>query len=329
MAVEVKGMKTWSKLAKNKRRPSEYEIVTTNLQTRNRKRDQAYELSPAPDLGMNEWYRKYVFDSPLQHDDWEEFRDPDQLIYRVYTRNQDVQEDYVDGLLDDHNEIEHDKGLSDEWLTVLEELYTPRRYVQSALQMGAAYLIQIAPASTITAASGFQEGDEFRWLSRIAYRTRELQISHPDRGFATNERDRWENDAAFQGLRELLENMMGTYDFGEAFVALNLVAKPVTDETLRELGAAARRFDDHLLALLIDNQMRDSERSRRWSAALVEFCAERGDNKAVINGWIEKWMPMAEKAVRSYCDALPESDGAADAAIARVQAFHRSLVTSA
>ena len=30
MAVELRKMKTWSKLAKNKRRPSEYEIVTTN-----------------------------------------------------------------------------------------------------------------------------------------------------------------------------------------------------------------------------------------------------------------------------------------------------------
>jgi len=329
MAVELRGMKTWSKLAKNKRRPSEYEIVTTNLQTRNRHRDQAYELSPAPDLAMNEWYRKNVFDSPLQHDDWEEFRDPDELIYRVYTRNQDVQEDYIDGLLNDHNEIEHDKGLSAEWLDVLENIYTPRRYLQMALQMGAAYLLQISPASTLTAASGFQEGDEFRWMSRIAYRTRELQISHPDRGFATKERERWENGDALQGLRELMEKVLVTYDFGEAVVALNLVAKPAADETLRELGTAARHCDDHLLALLIDNQMRDSERSRRWSASLVEFCADQGDNKNVINKWIEKWMPLAEKAIHLYCAALPDSPGAAESAIKRVQAYHRSLATSA
>ena len=57
MTVEVRGMKTWSKLAENKRRPSEYEVVTTNLQTRTRYRDQAYELSPAPDLDMNAWCR--------------------------------------------------------------------------------------------------------------------------------------------------------------------------------------------------------------------------------------------------------------------------------
>ncbi|SVC72862.1 uncharacterized protein METZ01_LOCUS325716, partial [marine metagenome] len=116
---------------------------------------------------------------------------------------------------------------------------------------------------------------------------------------------------------------------GEAFVALNLVAKPAADETLRELGAAARHSDDHLLALLIDNQMRDGERSRRWSAALVEFSTPHSDNKAVIQGWIDKWVPLAAKAIETYCAALPDNAGIADAAIGRLQAFHRSLSTSA
>ena len=170
-------MKTWSKLAKNKRRPSEYEIVTTNLQTRNRHRDSAYELSPAPDLSMNEWYRKHVFDSPLQHDDWEEFRDPDALIYRVYTRSQDSQEEYIDGVLNEHNEIGHDADLAPEWLDTLETLYTPRRYLQVTLQMTAAYILQIAPASTITACAGFQEEMSFAGCNALliglgSYRSR-------------------------------------------------------------------------------------------------------------------------------------------------------------
>ena len=80
--------------------------------------------------------------------------------------------------------------------------------------------------------------------------------------------------------------------------------------------------------LLVDNQMRDCERSRRWSAAVVEFCADGGDNKAVINGWIDKWMPLATKAIAGYCAALPGSDGIADAALGRVRAYHRSLATS-
>jgi toluene monooxygenase system protein E len=324
MTVEVRGMKTWSKLAENKRRPSEYEVVTTNLHTRNRHRDQAYELSPAPGLAMNEWYRKYVFDSRLRHEDWEQFRDPDELIYRVYTRVQDGQEDYIDGLLDEYDEIDHDETLAADWLDVLERLYTPRRYLQTALQMAAAYLLQIAPASTLTACAGFQEGDEFRWLSRAAYRTRELQMAHPDRGFGTKDRERWEQDPALQGLRELMEKALATYDWGENFVAVNLVAKPAADETLRELGIAARHNGDTLLALLADNQLRDSDRSRRWSTAVVKFCANP-DNNAVITEWIEKWMPLARKAVADYCAALPDSDGTADAAVGRIEDFHRSL----
>jgi toluene monooxygenase system protein E len=325
VSAELRGMKVWSKLAKNKRRPSEYEIVTTNLQTRHRHRTQAYELSPAPDLAMNQWYLQYVFDSPLQHGDWEEFRDPDQLIYRVYTRIQDGQEDYIDGLLDEHDQIGHDAGLSAGWLDTLERLYTPRRYLQAALQMAAAYVLQIAPASTITTAAGFQEADELRWLSRIAYRTRELANAHPDRGFGRAERRHWEELECWQGIRELMERVLATYDWGENVVALNLVAKPVVDETLRELGNAAKHYGDPLLAMLADNQMRDSERSRRWTGALVQFCSTNPDNQQVIRDWVANWTPLGNRAIEAYCSAIPEGAGRAEATIRRVHEFHRSL----
>lgn len=325
MAAEIKGMKTWSGLAGNRRRPSEYEVVTANLQTRTRHPDQAYELSPAPLLPMNAFYKRNVTESPLRHDDWEGFRDPDELIYRVYTRLQDQQEQYVDGLLDEHNEIGHDTTLSPEWLAALERFYTPRRFLQTALQMGAAYLVQIAPASTVTACAGFQDGDEFRWLSRVAYRTRELQKAHPVRGFGKSERATWEEDDAWQGFRALLEKTLATYDWGEHFTALNLVAKPAADEAHRQLGRVARRFDDGLLALIADNQLRDSERSRRWSAALVSFALENETNRAVLAGWLDKWTPLAERAIRAYCGALPEQDDAAETAFAALTAFHRGL----
>ena len=88
--------------------------------------------------------------------------------------------------------------------------------------MRADYILQIAPASTITACAGFQEGDEFRWMQRIAYRTRELQIAHPNRTFGKDERKHWENAAPLQGLRELMEKTLIAYDWGESFVANNI-----------------------------------------------------------------------------------------------------------
>ena len=108
-------------------------------------------------------------------------------------------------------------------------------------------------------------------------------------------------------------------------MALNLVAKPAADEAHRQLGRVARRCDDGLLGLLAENQMRDSERSRRWSAALVSFSLENQANADALRGWIETWMPLARRAVDAYCGALPEQDDAAQAALAAVETFHRSL----
>ncbi len=324
MAIEQRTMKTWSGLASQKRRPSEYEVVTTNLHTRNRHADQAYELSPAPDLAMNVWYKEHVFESPLQCDDWEAFRDPDGLIYRVYSRMQDSQEDYIDGLLDEHSEVGHDSNLTKEWVDLLAKLYTPGRYVQSALQMNAAYIVQIAPASTLTACAGFQEGDEFRWLSRIAYRTEELRAAYPDLGFGTGEREHWEQLGALQGFRELLEKTLATYDWGENFVVGNLVAKPAVDEALRQLAVTARSFDDNLTSLMIENQLRDSDRSRRWSREVLRF-AQSDANDAVVSGWLEKWTPLANRAIDAYCSLLPNSEAAAETARLRMADFHGSL----
>ena len=325
MSVNSEGLKTWSAFLGSRKRPSEYEVVTTNLHTRTRHPDQAYELSPAPLLPMNVFYQKNVSQSPLQHLNWELFRDPDEVIYRTYTRMQDGQEEYVDGLLDEYNGIGHDASMTADWVASLERLYTPLRYLMSAFQMGSAYLVQIAPASTITACAGFQEGDDLRWLSRVAYRTRELQIAHPSRGFSKSERKSWEEARVWQGLRELLERALVATDWGESFVALNLVARPTADEALRQLGRAGRRNDDTLLGLLIDNQLRDGERSRRWSSAVVRFALEQPSNKIVIANWIQKWMPLANKALDIYCEDLPDIEGGAKLAQANIEAFHRSL----
>ena len=142
---DLKPLKTWSHLAGQRRRPSEYEIVSTNLLWST---DDEMPWSLAPDVDMNQWYLKYRDACPLKHDDWNAFRDPDELVYRTYNIMQDGQEAYVDGLLDEHNARGHDGELSAAWLETLALLYTPGRYPLHALQMGSAYLVQMAPAST-------------------------------------------------------------------------------------------------------------------------------------------------------------------------------------
>ena len=158
----------------------------------------------------------------------------------------------------------------------LPRLYTPARYAFHTVQMASHYLVQIVPSSTIRNCATYQAADALRCVSHLAYRTAELKQTYPDSGFGTAERAAWENAAAWQGFRELMEKVLVAYDWGESFVALNLVAKPAIDEVLlRQLAATGRRQGDSLLGLIADSEYRDVQRSRIWSTALVRFSGER------------------------------------------------------
>jgi toluene monooxygenase system protein E len=324
----LKPLKTWSHLSANRRRPSEYEIVSVNLHGSRSMLNERPPFELSDDLPMNEWYRRYRNETALNHQDWNAFRDPDEMTYRAYNILQDGQETYIEGLFDEFDERENDLLLPQDWLKVLARCYTPARYPFHALQMASAYVGQVAPASTITNTSYFQAADHLRLLSHTAYRTKELANRFPNLGFGSGERAIWEKDPCWQGFRELLERALATFDWSEAFVAICLVAKPMADECLlRQLGIAARRNDDTLLGMLTDAQLRDSDRARRWASALAKFLGSQAGNQDLMAGYWRKWMPLAEAAARAYCQALAggedpgEGERMAEAAIGAVADF--------
>jgi len=323
--VEVlKPLKTWSHLAGRRRKPSEYEIVSVGLHYNTRSEDAPFELDP--NMFMARWYKEHRNNCALKHPDWNAFRDPDGLVYRTYIMLQDGQETYVFGLFDQFNEREHDKALEATWAGSLARLYTPSRYLFHTLQMTSAYIMQMAPASTITNCAAFQAADSFRWMSHSAYRAKELSLTFPDKGFGRDERHYWETDAAWQGFRKLMELVLVTWDWDESFVALNLVAKPAIEEAvLRKLGEAGRHNGDTLLGMLTDAQLIDAQRHRRWATALVKMAQEVPGNADVIKGYISKWQPLADSAIDAYCAALSDAPGAAAVAKEAVRSFQASL----
>ena len=84
----LKPLRTWSHLAGRRRRPSEYEIVSTNLMYDAKNAESPFELGP--NIPLSKWFKKYRHGSPLTGRDWEEFRDPDELTYRAHVWQFDV-----------------------------------------------------------------------------------------------------------------------------------------------------------------------------------------------------------------------------------------------
>jgi toluene monooxygenase system protein E len=207
------------------------------------------------------------------------------------------------------------------WAGTLARYYTPSRYLFHTIQMASAYVGQVSPGSTITNCHYFQMADSLRWLSHTAYRTKELSMVFADKGFGTDERSYWETDPVWQGFRELMEKALTVWDWGEAIVVLNLVAKPAIEEAvLRKLGESARHNGDTLLGLLTDAQLLDSNRHRRWLAAFTKMALETPGNLELMRGWVAKWEPLADAAIEAYVGKLPHvADGAASAKAATRQ----------
>ena len=291
--------KTYWHLEHLKRKPTDYDLLTSKLLYYV---DRGFEVN----VPVEDWYRRHQKGSPLVCTDWEAFRDPRETTYTKYTELQKTKEIFVDGLLKAIDDTGYDRKLSPDWVRVLERVMAPLRYPVHGLQMVAAYVGQMAPSGRITVVSLFQAGDEMRRVQRLAYRMRQLQDTHA--GFGDRSRSVWQDDPLWQPLRRVIEQLLVTYDWGEAFVALNLALKPMFDELfLAGFGRLAQSRGDDLLARIFLSLREDCEWHRDWSRALVRMAAaDREENADAVAAWLERWRPLVVQALSAFAPVFDD-----------------------
>jgi toluene monooxygenase system protein E len=273
-----------------RRVPSEYDIASSRL---------LYYPGRefAIDSPVAEWYARYQKGSPLKLPQAEDFRDPRETTYTLYTKLAQDRETFVDGLLRSGEEAGYDARLPPAWVTALDAWLPVLLYPCHGLQMVAAYVAQMAPAGRVVMVGLFQAADELRRVQRLAYRVRQLGKTFPSFG-ATGKRD-WQERAEWQPLRKLVEELLVTYDFGEAFVALGLVVKPLFDRLfLQEFARLAEASGDPLLAKLFFSLDEDARWQRTAALEIARFAVgETPENRLVIAGIANAYLPRAREAL--------------------------------
>jgi toluene monooxygenase system protein E len=221
-------------------------------------------------------------------------------------------------VLEAHAEDGADANLDPAAVTLLGGLFTPSRYLCHGFQQVEAYIGYMAPSSYITNAAAFATADFLRRVTTVAYRTRELQIARPDSGIGSAERSEWEGHDGWQPARKAVEYALVSYDFGEAFTALNLVLGPTLDDVLlTQLGRAAKGRGDDLTWLLTSFLDVDSRRRGRWSRALADLAvAQRPDNRDVLAKWVGRWAARADEAALGLGTLLEAAAGVPAAQVA-------------
>jgi toluene monooxygenase system protein E len=314
--------RTFSAFGDVRRMPSEYEIVT-QAQNWTLRQNRAATFEQNPSSAPNLWFLTYRDNTPLKAADWDAFRDPDALTYKAYVNLQADAETRVRGVLEAHAEDGADANLDPAAVTLLGGLFTPSRYLCHGFQQVEAYIGYMAPSSYITNAAAFATADFLRRVTTIAYRTRELQIALPDSGIGSAERSVWEGHEGWQPARKAVEYALVSYDFGEAFTALNLLLGPTLDDVLlTQLGRAAKGRGDDLTWLLTSFLAEDSRRRGRWSRALADLAvAQRPDNRDVLAKRVGRWAARADEAALGLGTIL---EAAAGVPAAQVAAHARS-----
>ena len=307
--------RTFSAFGDVRRMPSEYEIVTQG-QNWTLRQNRAATFEQNPSSAANLWFLTYRDNSPLRADDWDAFRDPAALTYRSYVTLQSDAETKMGGILEAHADQGADAALDPRSLMLLARLLTPSRYLCHGFQQAEAYIGFMAPSPYITSAAGFSTADFLRRVTTIAYRTRELQIAWPDSGIGSAERSVWEGHDGWQPARKAIEYALVSYDWGEAFTALNLVLAPTLDDVLlTQLGEVAKSNGDDLTWLMTSYLAEDARRRGRWSRALADLAvAQRPDNRAVLGKWIDGWSGPADEAALGLGTILEAAQGSGVAA---------------
>lgn len=284
--------KTYTHLSKLGRVPSAYDIASSKLLYYPQK---GFAVrTPAGD-----WQRAASARVRLVADDWEDFSDPQEMTYAAYVKRRAAVERHLDEVHRFHEAKNFDAGLNPDWLTHLEHLIPVLRYPMHGLQMVAAQVGHLAPTSKLTILFALQTGDELRRLNRLAYRMGELRRLHPT--FGDHARQHWQSDSAWQALRRVVERLLVTYVWDEAFVALNLLLKPALAEYLAgPVRAQAEAHGDSLLPAMLFSLAQDETWHRDWSESLARFAIERNAaNADTIAAFRATWQAQIEAAIAS------------------------------
>lgn len=296
--------RTFWHLKDRHRKPSDYEITSSRL-LYYRARGLAVE-TPA-----GSWILERQRQCPLKLEssaveDWEDFFDPNEMTYAKYVAAQQEKEIYVDGLLRSIEKNGYDANLDPAWLEVLGDILGAVRYPIHGLQMVSCFVGQAAPYGRIAIASALQAADEIRKAERLTYRMVQLRRTRP--GFGDDARTRWQLHERWQPLRRVIEELLVTYDWGEALVALGVVVKPMLDGfMLGYFADLAEERGDPILGKLLRSLGEDSFRNQQWVDAFVRLCLGLSpENAPILHGFIEKWERRVSRALEPLTDVFAE-----------------------
>lgn len=279
------------------RKPTDYEVTSTAL---------LYYPARGFEVSTPAWqhYVRYQREGKLRGTRWDSFEDPARFTYSTYVAERRDQEAFLDRL------FERPRTQLREPLRPLLGMLSAWRFPLHGLQMVAAYVGALAPSGRLSIVLALQAADEMRriqricqWLSRSGTPVAELDALG---------REIWQQSPAFQPLRRLVEELLVTYDWGDALLGLNGLIKPFFDRLWFEhVGGIAEQHDDEILEKVLSSLGEDGRWHESWFINFSRLAlASHEGNAELMRERIESSGPRVAQAAQAL---LPAFAGLLDA----------------
>jgi hypothetical protein len=285
---------TYWHLAEQRRVPSRYEVVSSRLHY-------STQLGLAVNTPAGRWSAEQRQMPELTGIDWESFADPRRTTYATYVSEQRDNEAHLARLLE---RGARETTISEPDAAWLERAFSPLRFVYHGLMMAAGHAGSLAPSGRITLVYAFQAANELQRVQAMARRLAQLRRLVPALG--DDGRRVFEDDEAWQPLREALEKLLTSYGWARHALVLSLLFKPFVDHCAFSACAdTARTRGDDVTADVLSALGRESAWERACAAQLLELVThEQPQHHPPIRAWLEEARPLCANAANALAPLL-------------------------
>lgn len=280
-----------------KRRASQYEEITLHTQW------------DPKNFASQGWFNVDKHGRPLWSDDstllkstdWWAYRDPQAEWFRPFVKRQANTGRAIEQAIQGARRADLYANYESSWVSFLAGFYASYRYVEYGLFMVLCQAQREAGSDVIAQPIVFQSIEKDRHAQDIALYCLELE-SGIDQFSDGSCKTGWMEATEWQPTRKVIELLLATRDWGEINLVINCLFEPIVSTLFnRELVLKnAPLHGDTITAVIAEGAEADREIRRNSTQAFIEMLLEQQpDNRAVIQGWYKKWLPLVQDAVQA------------------------------
>lgn len=285
-------------LKPEKRRATQYEEVTLHVQW------------DPKNFAAQGWFNRDIHgrtawrddSTVLKAKDWWAYRDPAGEWFRPFVNRQATTGDSIQRAIEGARRAGTIRDFTPRWATFIGDHYAAYRFPEYGMFLCLCYAQREALSDVVAGPLVFQGLEKDRHAQDIALYCMELEEEIT--GFSdVNCKSLWMESPIWQPLREFVELLMASRDWGEINFVINLIYEPLVAAmfTCELLSRFAAHHGDAVTPVIAAGAQADSELRVASAKALVEFLLDQdAGNAAAMNGWIQTWTPRAAAAVRAF-----------------------------